>query len=179
MFALRLHTLRQRGCLGAGLSMLLMCYSVAGNPPSSRSEVMLVATPHGNVFLCGGYTTAAVCAAPEAANGTTPMDMVPAYRRLMYQCAYMHDVFELDRVSLTWRQLRRRDGKPVLSSGRSAGAACMHGDKLMVLGGFLGMMPEENLPGDGNEVTWRTCMNCGEARGADGGSLQELSLIHI
>jgi hypothetical protein len=134
---------------------------------------MFVKNGDGNVFLCGGYTTAAVCAAPEAANGTTSMDMVPAYRRLMYQCAYMHDIFELDRVALTWKQLRQQDGKPVLSSGRSAGAACMHNDKLMIFGGFLGMMPEETIPGDGNTVTWRTCMQCGAEASQGGGALLE------
>lgn len=145
----------------------------AGNPPSSRSETMLAFSSTGSAFICGGYTTAAVCAAPEAANGTTPMDHVPAYRRLMYQCAYMHDVFELDRVSLTWKQLRRQDSKPVLSSGRSAGASCMHDGKLVVLGGFLGMMPEETIPGDGNTITWRRCQTCGADTAPDGSDLKE------
>jgi hypothetical protein len=145
----------------------------AGNPPPTRCEAMAAMSSRGSVFICGGYSTAAVCAAPEAANGSTPMDLVPSCRRLMYQCAYMHDAFELDRVSLTWKQLRRPDSKPILSSGRSAGAACIHQDRLMVLGGFLGMMPDKTIPGDGNTVRWKCCQSCGVGQGKDGGQLLE------
>ena len=119
----------------------------------------------GAVFITGGYSNAAVCAAPEAANGSVAMEDVAEHRRLMYQCAYMHDAFEFDCVSLSWRQLRRADARPVLSSARSAGAAVERDGALHVFGGCLGMLHHELTPGDCNSVRWRCCARCGVAEG--------------
>ena len=141
----------------------------AGNPPASRSGAMLACDDGNSVLLCGGYSSACVCAAPEAADGSVPMDQVDSVRRLMYQCAYMHDSFELDRVSLLWRQLRRRDSLPALSSARSSGAATIYKDRLMIFGGYLGMMPDATIPGDCNVIRWRHCQACG-AEAAPGGA---------
>jgi hypothetical protein len=143
----------------------------AGNPPASRSGAMAACDGDRSIFICGGYSSSCVCAAPEATDGSVPMDNVDSVRRLMYQYAYMHDAFELDAASLVWRQLRRRDSLPVLSSARSSGAATIFRDKLLVFGGYLGMMQDARIPGDCNVIRCHSCQACGAETTAEGGSL--------
>jgi hypothetical protein len=124
-----------------------------------------------SILICGGYSSACVCAAPEATDGRVPMDEVASVRRLMYQYAYMHDAFELDAATLLWRQLRRRDSLPVLSSARSSGAATIFRDQLLVFGGYLGMMQDARIPGDCNVIRWRSCQACGAESASEGSNL--------
>jgi MYND finger len=125
----------------------------------------------GSVFLAGGHTTAAACAAPEAANGSAALEDIAPERRMMHRDVYLHDAFELDRRTLTWRQLRRADGLPVLRSGRAGGAAVATGGTLYVLGGRLVMAGAAACPGDCNVVHWHACAVCGAVASKYGGAL--------